>query len=55
MNINFGLFPPVEIPKEPGVKLRGNDKAVAKKKAMTARARADASAWLNGHASIGAE
>jgi methylenetetrahydrofolate--tRNA-(uracil-5-)-methyltransferase len=55
MNVNFGLFPPVEIPREPGVKLRGNDKAVAKKKALTARARADASAWLNGPASIAAE
>ncbi|MCX5568822.1 MULTISPECIES: methylenetetrahydrofolate--tRNA-(uracil(54)-C(5))-methyltransferase (FADH(2)-oxidizing) TrmFO [Kaistia] len=54
MNVNFGLFPPVEIPREPGVKLRGNDKAIAKKKALTARARADASAWLNGPASVAA-
>ncbi|MCO6390703.1 methylenetetrahydrofolate--tRNA-(uracil(54)-C(5))-methyltransferase (FADH(2)-oxidizing) TrmFO [Aliihoeflea aestuarii] len=51
MNVNFGLFPPLE----PGTKLkpddfegrfRGKDKSIAKKKATSARALADARAWL---------
>ena len=48
MNVNFGLFPPLErAPKaEDGKRLRGPAKAVARKKALTDRARADLSAWL---------
>ncbi|HWJ71805.1 MAG TPA: methylenetetrahydrofolate--tRNA-(uracil(54)-C(5))-methyltransferase (FADH(2)-oxidizing) TrmFO [Kaistia sp.] len=46
MNVNFGLFPPVEVPKEPGKRLRGAEKTLAKKKALTGRARADAARWL---------
>ncbi len=46
MNVNFGLFPPVEVPKEPGKRLRGTEKSIARKKAMSARALADFSAWL---------
>ena len=48
MNVNFGLFPPLELaPKsETGKRLRGPEKAVAKKHAMTDRARADLEAWL---------
>jgi methylenetetrahydrofolate--tRNA-(uracil-5-)-methyltransferase len=48
MNVNFGLFPPLErAPKaEDGRRLRGSAKAIAKKKALTDRARADLSAWL---------
>ena len=46
MNINFGLFPPVEAPKAEGKRLRGKDKTVAKKAAMTARALADCRQWL---------
>ena len=46
MNVNFGLFPPIEIPKTPGVRLRGKDKARAKKRAMSQRALADLDAWL---------
>ncbi|MDR7032770.1 methylenetetrahydrofolate--tRNA-(uracil(54)-C(5))-methyltransferase (FADH(2)-oxidizing) TrmFO [Mesorhizobium sp. BE184] len=51
MNINFGLFPPLEA----GTKLkpegfegrfRGKDKSIARKKAMTARALQDCRAWL---------
>lgn len=51
MNVNFGLFPPLEA----GTKLRpdgfegrfrGKDKSIAKKKATTARALADCRAWL---------
>ncbi len=48
MNVNFGLFPPLEAaPKSPdGKRLRGPEKAVAKKRAVTDRARADLEAWL---------
>ena len=48
MNVNFGLFPPLEgMPKaEDGKRLRGPMKAMAKKKALTDRARAELSAWL---------
>ncbi len=47
MNVNFGLFPPVEIVKPKGVKrFRGKDKALAKKRAIAARALADNRAWL---------
>ncbi|MBO6640518.1 MAG: methylenetetrahydrofolate--tRNA-(uracil(54)-C(5))-methyltransferase (FADH(2)-oxidizing) TrmFO [Roseitalea sp.] len=51
MNVNFGLFPPLEpgaIQKPEGHqgRFRGKDKAMAKKRAMTGRAMADARAWL---------
>jgi methylenetetrahydrofolate--tRNA-(uracil-5-)-methyltransferase len=48
MNVNFGLFPPLErMPKaEDGKRLRGSAKALAKKKALTDRARADLERWL---------
>jgi methylenetetrahydrofolate--tRNA-(uracil-5-)-methyltransferase len=49
MNVNFGLFPPLaHAPKaEDGKRLRGPAKAVARKKALTDRARADLAAWLS--------
>jgi methylenetetrahydrofolate--tRNA-(uracil-5-)-methyltransferase len=47
MNVNFGLFPPVEIPRPAeGKRLRGKDKTRARKQAVTARALADLDAWL---------
>ncbi len=46
MNINFGLFPPVEAPRVEGKRLRGKEKTLARKRAMTARALQDCSAWL---------
>lgn len=48
MNVNFGLFPPLSIsPKsDDGKRLRGPAKALARKRALTDRARADLSAWL---------
>jgi methylenetetrahydrofolate--tRNA-(uracil-5-)-methyltransferase len=48
MNVNFGLFPPlVTAPKaEDGKRLRGPDKAVAKKRMMSARAAADLETWI---------
>ena len=50
MNVNFGLFPPLDYaPKaEDGKRLRGPAKAVARKKALTDRARADLAVWMSG-------
>ncbi|UHC19653.1 methylenetetrahydrofolate--tRNA-(uracil(54)-C(5))-methyltransferase (FADH(2)-oxidizing) TrmFO [Methylobacterium currus] len=48
MNVNFGLFPPLDrAPKAPdGKRLRGTEKAQAKKRALTDRARAALGEWL---------
>jgi methylenetetrahydrofolate--tRNA-(uracil-5-)-methyltransferase len=46
MNVNFGLFPPVEIIKPEGKRLRGKEKSLARKHALSARALADARDWL---------
>ena len=49
MNINFGLFPPIETPREiDGKRLKGKEKSIARKRAMSARALADWQAWLSG-------
>jgi len=56
MNVNFGLFPPVEVPKGPdGKRPRGKAKQVARKRAYTDRAKADFAAWLSSPAAIAAE
>ena len=49
MNVNFGLFPDIEAPTkdEEGKRLRGKDKSVAKKRALSARALSDIDAWLS--------
>jgi len=52
MNINFGLFPPAETPRVEGKRLRGKEKTLARKRAMTARALQDCSAWLGATADI---
>jgi methylenetetrahydrofolate--tRNA-(uracil-5-)-methyltransferase len=52
MNINFGLFPPLPHPptkKPDGTRLRGNEKTVAKKQAISARALADLDRWIGEH------
>ncbi|GLS44933.1 methylenetetrahydrofolate--tRNA-(uracil(54)-C(5))-methyltransferase (FADH(2)-oxidizing) TrmFO [Methylobacterium brachythecii] len=48
MNVNFGLFPPLDhAPRnETGKRLRGPEKAALKRRALTDRARADLAAWL---------
>ena len=49
MNINFGLFPPLAsspTKKPDGTRLRGNEKAVAKRQAISARALADLDRWI---------
>jgi methylenetetrahydrofolate--tRNA-(uracil-5-)-methyltransferase len=46
MNVNFGLFPEVSVVKPEGVgRWRGNDKTIAKRKAITGRALEDLKAW----------
>jgi methylenetetrahydrofolate--tRNA-(uracil-5-)-methyltransferase len=57
MNINFGLFPPLASPptkKPDGTRLRGNEKTVAKKQALSARALADLDRWIADHLRIAA-
>ncbi|MGA7805929.1 methylenetetrahydrofolate--tRNA-(uracil(54)-C(5))-methyltransferase (FADH(2)-oxidizing) TrmFO [Bradyrhizobium sp.] len=52
MNINFGLFPPLANPptrKPDGTRLRGNEKTVAKKQAISARALSDLDRWIADH------
>ncbi|MDP3523518.1 MAG: FAD-dependent oxidoreductase, partial [Hoeflea sp.] len=50
MNVNFGLFPPLDpgaiLRPEGGGRFRGKDKAKAKKQAMARRALSDFGAWL---------
>ena len=48
MNVNFGLFPPIEVPKTDadGKRLKGKDKTRAKKRALTGRARTDFAEWI---------
>src|SRR5690242_15743690 len=57
MNVNFGLFPPLASPptkKADGTRLRGNEKTVAKKQAMSALALADLDRWIADHLRIAA-
>jgi methylenetetrahydrofolate--tRNA-(uracil-5-)-methyltransferase len=51
MNVNFGLFPPLtQSPSRSadGTRLRGPQKTLAKRRALTARALADLDAWSHG-------
>jgi methylenetetrahydrofolate--tRNA-(uracil-5-)-methyltransferase len=57
MNINFGLFPPLSNPpaKHPdGTRLRGNDKTIARKQAISARALSDLDRWIADNIGIAA-
>ena len=57
MNINFGLFPPLASPptkKADGSRLRGNEKTVARKQALSARALADLDRWIADHLRVAA-
>jgi methylenetetrahydrofolate--tRNA-(uracil-5-)-methyltransferase len=48
MNVNFGLFPPLEAPTHDaeGNRIRGRDRGGARKRALSARALADLDRWL---------
>jgi methylenetetrahydrofolate--tRNA-(uracil-5-)-methyltransferase len=57
MNVNFGLFPPLSrapSKDEQGRRLRGTEKSIAKKRALTARALADLDAWIAGRGQVAA-
>ncbi|TAK50101.1 MAG: methylenetetrahydrofolate--tRNA-(uracil(54)-C(5))-methyltransferase (FADH(2)-oxidizing) TrmFO [Xanthobacteraceae bacterium] len=48
MNVNFGLFPPLErapTKRADGTRLRGTEKTIARKQALSARALADLERW----------
>ncbi|MFO1123413.1 MAG: methylenetetrahydrofolate--tRNA-(uracil(54)-C(5))-methyltransferase (FADH(2)-oxidizing) TrmFO [Hyphomicrobiales bacterium] len=56
MNVNFGLFPPIDKVKVvDGRRLKHAEQAVARKQAYTARALADFDGWLAGRAALAAE
>lgn len=48
MNVNFGLFPPIEaaVKSADGKRLRGPEKSQARKRLLTERAKRDLGAWL---------
>ena len=48
MNVNFGLFPPLEAPSHDaeGRKIKGKDRGVARKRLLSRRALADLDRWL---------
>jgi methylenetetrahydrofolate--tRNA-(uracil-5-)-methyltransferase len=52
MNINFGLFPPIAESRidDDGKRLRGPERGVARKRALSARAAADLAEWIKGSA-----
>jgi methylenetetrahydrofolate--tRNA-(uracil-5-)-methyltransferase len=59
MNVNFGLFPPISVPRQPrgpkGPKAPRSGKAFERKRAMANRALADLEQWLGGPAAVAAE
>jgi methylenetetrahydrofolate--tRNA-(uracil-5-)-methyltransferase len=50
MNVNFGLFPPLAtaVNNAGGIRLRGPEKTLAKRRALTRRALADLEHWIAG-------
>lgn len=49
MNVNFGLFPDIEVPRpDDGKRFRGKDKTRARKRATAVRALGDIEKWLGG-------
>jgi methylenetetrahydrofolate--tRNA-(uracil-5-)-methyltransferase len=48
MNVNFGLFPPIDGPQaeSSGKRLRGPERGAARKRALSARAQVDMARWL---------
>jgi methylenetetrahydrofolate--tRNA-(uracil-5-)-methyltransferase len=60
MNVNFGLFPPITVPRQPKTKEprpdgRRQTKALARKNALSARALADLETWLGAARAVAAE
>ena len=57
MNVNFGLFPPLDAPSHDasGKRIKGKERGAAKKRALSARALADLDRWLAAPARAAAE
>jgi len=55
MNVNFGLFPPITVPRQPRGKGPRSGKSFERKRAMAARALADLDGWLSAPTSVAAE
>ncbi len=57
MNVNFGLFPPIEGPTRDaaGNRVKGKERGAAKKRALTARALADLDRWIASRQAVAAE
>jgi len=55
MNVNFGLFPPIEMPRQEGRRLRGPEKTAARKRALSARALGDFDRWVGAEQRAAAE
>jgi methylenetetrahydrofolate--tRNA-(uracil-5-)-methyltransferase len=55
MNVNFGLFPPISVPRQPRSQGPRGGKSFARKRAMAARALADLEHWLSAPTSVAAE
>ena len=57
MNVNFGLFPPIEEPTRDaaGNRIKGKERGAARKRALTARALADLDRWLATPQQVAAE
>ena len=57
MNVNFGLFPPLEAPTRDaaGNRIKGKERGAARKRALSTRALADLDRWLGAPARAAAE
>ena len=55
MNINYGLMPPIEVPKPEGKRAARTERGRARKRAVGVRALADLAAWLGAPAPVAAE
>ena len=55
MNINYGLMPPIDLPKPEGKRAARNERGRAKKRAMGERALADLAVWLGDPQVLAAE
>jgi methylenetetrahydrofolate--tRNA-(uracil-5-)-methyltransferase len=55
MNVNFGLFPPISVPRQPRAKGPRSRKSFERKRAMANRALTDLDCWLQGPVSAAAE
>jgi methylenetetrahydrofolate--tRNA-(uracil-5-)-methyltransferase len=55
MNVNFGLFPEIEVSRQPGKRMSGADRTASRRQAVSARALSDLDRWLGVPAAEAAE